>query len=111
MGQKTGLYLTMEFSRDTDLYILDEPISFLDPIMKENFFYFLKEFNINKNKTILIASHILTEIEEITDNIFIIKKGKIIESGNLDTLKEKYKMTLKDIFLTLFEKEKDNVIY
>lgn len=111
MGQKTGLYLTIEFSRDTCFYILDEPTSALDPLMKESFFTFLKEYNIKYGKTILIASHILEEIENLTDNVAIIKNGKIIVSDNLDTLKEKYNKPLKEIFLNIFNQEKDNVIY
>ena len=82
--QKIGLIAALAV--DSDLYIFDEPTSGLDPLMEV---VFQKEVEKLKKagKTILLSSHILSEVERLADRVAIIREGKVIETGTLDELR------------------------
>lgn len=77
LGMKQRLGLALALLNEPDLLILDEPTNGLDPIGIRKFRDLIKEFSA-KGLTILISSHILTEIEQIADFIGIINHGKLI---------------------------------
>lgn len=79
-GNRQKVALVAAFAADSDLYILDEPTSGLDPFMAEIFKNCVAEQK-NNGKSILLSSHILSEVEELCDRVSLIKKGKIIETG------------------------------
>lgn len=79
MGQKLGL-LSM-FLCETPLLILDEPMSGLDPSARIQLKEMINDYK-NQGKTIFFSSHILSDIEEICDNMAIIHDGRIIFSGS-----------------------------
>ncbi|HRR76162.1 MAG: ABC transporter ATP-binding protein [Ruminococcus sp.] len=85
-GNRQKVALVSAFSLDADLYILDEPTSGLDPLMEKTFQECVAEEKA-KGKTILLSSHILSEVESLCDRISIIRKGKIIETGSLDSMR------------------------
>ncbi|MCY9141595.1 ABC transporter ATP-binding protein, partial [Peribacillus frigoritolerans] len=74
------------FSSDADLYILDEPTSGLDPLMERVFQECVMDAK-NEGKSILLSSHILSEVERLCDKVGIIRQGQIIETGTLDELR------------------------
>ena len=74
------------FSSDADLYILDEPTSGLDPLMERVFQECILEAK-NEGKSVLLSSHILSEVERLCDKVAIIREGKIIETGSLNELR------------------------
>lgn len=82
--QKVGLIAAL--SVDSDLYIFDEPTSGLDPLMEQ---VFQEEVETLKEtgKSILLSSHILSEVERLADRVVIIRQGKIVETGTLDELR------------------------
>ncbi|MGD7044392.1 ATP-binding cassette domain-containing protein [Jeotgalibacillus proteolyticus] len=82
--QKTALIAA--FASETDLYILDEPTSGLDPLMENVFQECVLEAKA-AGKSILLSSHILSEVEKLCDKIAIIRQGAIIESGTLEELR------------------------
>src|SRR5690606_24314207 len=85
-GNRQKVALISAFVSDADLYILDEPTSGLDPLM-ENIF---QECVLNAKgagKSVLLSSHILSEVEKLCDRVGIIRQGKIIETGTLDELR------------------------
>ncbi|MBN2220416.1 MAG: ABC transporter ATP-binding protein [Kosmotogaceae bacterium] len=97
-GMKTALYLAIALSTDADLYILDEPTWGLDPIMRDDTLELIRE-KVILGKTVIYTSHIIPEVEKIADEFSIMFSGKIKYTGNLDGIKEKYriiKMPLKD---------------
>jgi ABC-2 type transport system ATP-binding protein len=71
---------------DPDILILDEPTSGLDPIMQEAFIGFMKEEK-KRGKTILLSSHIFSEVDAICDTIAIIKEGKIVSTVKADDIR------------------------
>lgn len=88
MQMKTSLILAL--SHNADLLILDEATSGLDPIARDDILDLLLDFIQDDNKSILISSHILSDLEKIADEIAFIHKGKIIFLENKEDLKEKY---------------------
>ncbi|MFN3691522.1 MAG: ABC transporter ATP-binding protein [Fervidobacterium sp.] len=88
-GQTTQLYFSLVLSQKADLYILDEPTWGLDPIVRNQILDTIRDIPFN-SASVLYTSHILSEVEKITDVVAIMNKGKIIEVGYLDDLKEKY---------------------
>lgn len=85
-GNRQKVALIAAFSSDADLYILDEPTSGLDPLMERVFQECVLEAKA-EGKSVLLSSHILSEVERLCDKVSIIREGKIIESGSLDELR------------------------
>ncbi|ACI30308.1 cereulide export ABC transporter permease ATP-binding protein CesC [Bacillus paranthracis] len=96
-GMKQKLAIVAAFLHDPDILILDEPSTGLDPLMQNILVDFILEEK-KCGKTILISSHIFDEIKDTADTICIIKNGKIVESGDLKTLKSAQKRYLKAYF-------------
>ncbi|MGI5138297.1 MULTISPECIES: ABC transporter ATP-binding protein [unclassified Streptomyces] len=85
-GNRQKVALVAAFSSDVDLLILDEPTSGLDPLMEEVFQRCVEEER-ERGRTILLSSHILSEVEELCDRVSIIRKGRTVESGSLAELR------------------------
>ncbi len=85
-GNRQKVALIAAFSSDADLYILDEPTSGLDPLMERVFQECVLEAK-EARKSVLLSSHILSEVERLCDKVSIIREGKIIETGTLAELR------------------------
>ncbi len=85
-GQRRKLAIVAAFMHDPDILILDEPTSGLDPIMQEVFINFILNEK-EKGKTILLSSHIFSEVDATCDEIAIIKDGKIVDKFITNDLK------------------------
>lgn len=85
-GNRQKVALVAAFASDVDLFLLDEPTSGLDPLMENIFQEYVMEAKEN-GKSILLSSHILSEVEKLCDKVSIIREGKIIESGSLEDLR------------------------
>ncbi|ENH96096.1 ABC transporter ATP-binding protein [Gracilibacillus halophilus YIM-C55.5] len=85
-GNRQKVALVAALASDADLYIFDEPTSGLDPLMERTFQEAVEELK-QKGKTVLLSSHILSEVEQLCDRIGIIKDGEIIETGTLEELR------------------------
>lgn len=86
LGVKRKLAVVTAFMSDPEVLILDEPTSGLDPVMQENFIRFIHEEK-ERGKTILLSSHIFSEIDSTCDRIAIIKDGKIVSEFVANDLK------------------------
>lgn len=86
IGEKRKLAVVAAFMSDPDILLLDEPTSGLDPMMQEVFIDFIREEK-KKGKTILLSSHIFSEVEALCDRITIIKDGKIISTVDAAEIK------------------------
>lgn len=86
LGVKRKLAIVAAFMSDPFVLILDEPTSGLDPVMQEQFIEFIHEEKA-RGKTILLSSHIFSEIDNTCDRIAIIKDGKIVSQFVADDLK------------------------
>lgn len=85
-GNRQKIALISAFASEADLYILDEPTSGLDPLMEKVFQENVKEAKA-AGKSVLLSSHILSEVEKVCDKIAIIREGKIIETGTLSEMR------------------------
>ncbi|PAV28252.1 ABC transporter ATP-binding protein [Virgibacillus profundi] len=85
-GNRQKVALVAAFSSDADLYILDEPTSGLDPLMEQVFQECVIDAK-KAGKSVLLSSHILSEVEKLCDRVGIIRQGKIIETGSLNELR------------------------
>ena len=85
-GNRQKVALVAAFSSDADLYILDEPTSGLDPLMERVFQECVLDVK-NEGKSVLLSSHILSEVERLCDRVAIIREGQIIEAGALDDMR------------------------
>lgn len=102
LGVKRKLAIVAAFMSDPDVLILDEPTSGLDPVMQENFIKFIHEEK-SRGKTILLSSHIFSEIDSTCDRIAIIKDGKIVSEFVADDLKH----ASKKYYMIDFKDEKN----
>ncbi|MFC8271829.1 ATP-binding cassette domain-containing protein [Streptomyces sp. NPDC057271] len=85
-GNRQKVALVAAFASDVDLLILDEPTSGLDPLMEEVFQRCVAEER-ERGRTILLSSHILSEVETLCDRVSIIRKGQTVETGSLADLR------------------------
>lgn len=86
LGVKRKLAIVTAFMSDPDVLILDEPTSGLDPVMQERFVQLIRSEK-ECGKTILLSSHIFSEIDSTCDRIAIIKDGRIVSEFEADSLK------------------------
>ncbi len=88
LGDKRKLAVVSAFMNDPDVLILDEPTSGLDPVMQKVFIDFIIEEK-KRGKTILLSSHIFSEVDATCDRISIIKDGKHVSTFAAESLKNK----------------------
>ncbi|WP_163651822.1 ABC transporter ATP-binding protein [Listeria sp. PSOL-1] len=93
-GNRQKIALVAAFATDAELYILDEPTSGLDPLMEKVFQDCVFEAK-SAGKSILLSSHILSEVEKLCDKIAIIRQGEIIESGSLNDMRHLTRLNLR----------------
>jgi len=103
-GNRQKVALVSAFASDVELYILDEPTSGLDPLLEKVFQDCVQEFK-NKGCSILLSSHIMSEVEKLADSVSIIKEGKIVLNGSMTEIAAKGK-NLEELFLSQYKGEK-----
>ncbi|HTD74550.1 MAG TPA: ABC transporter ATP-binding protein [Steroidobacteraceae bacterium] len=90
-GARMKLALILALSRDAELLVLDEPTLGLDAIARRQLFAELLKFMAGDDRTILISSHQLTDLERFADHAAIMNQGKLLTSGRMDKLVERYR--------------------
>ncbi|MBW8803041.1 MAG: ABC transporter [Catenulispora sp. 13_1_20CM_3_70_7] len=85
-GNRQKVMLVAAFASEVELLVLDEPTSGLDPLMEAEFRACLTEEKA-RGRTILLSSHILSEVEEVCDRVTIVRRGRVAESGTLAELR------------------------
>jgi ABC-2 type transport system ATP-binding protein len=85
-GNRQKIALIAAFAVPADLYILDEPTSGLDPLMEVVFQRELRRAR-ETGATVLLSSHMLSEVEQLCDQVSIIRAGKVVETGTLAELR------------------------
>ena len=81
-GMRQRIKLAQAIAHDPDLLLLDEPLSGMDPLGRRSTIELIKKRG-NSGKTVIVSSHILHEVEEMTDKILLINHGNIIAEGNI----------------------------
>ena len=96
-GMKEKIQLILVMSRRAKLYILDEPLGGVDPTTRD---YIMQTIlsNFGDDSSLLITTHLISDVEKILDEVVFIDKGKIILSGEADKLRAEYGMSINEIF-------------
>ena len=89
-GQRQQLAILLAIGFDPELLILDEPASALDPLARSRFLDLLLSIIQDENRTIIISSHILSDVEKVIDHTIIMQKGKILRDCSFDKLQEEF---------------------
>lgn len=101
-GMQEKVQLVLVMSRKADLYILDEPLGGVDPATRD---YILDTIisNFNKGSSVIISTHLITDIERILDQVIFIDKGEIVLEEDVKDLKKREKASIDEIFRRMFK--------
>ncbi|QKV75007.1 ABC transporter ATP-binding protein [Amycolatopsis sp. Hca4] len=93
-GNRQKVALVAALASDVELLVLDEPTSGLDPLMEEVFREVVAEERERGDRTVLLSSHILSEVEALCDRVTIVRAGRTVESGTLAELRHLGRITI-----------------
>lgn len=101
-GTKEKVQLILVMSREADLYLLDEPIAGVDPAARD---YILNTIitNYNENATIIICTHLISDIERVLDDVVFISYGKIFLTKSVDEIRENEGKSVDALFREVFK--------
>ena len=101
-GMQEKLQLILVMSRDAELYILDEPLGGVDPATRD---YILDTIlsNFSEGASVIISTHLISDIERILDEVIFIDKGNIILTSSADELRAKENASIDEIFRRCFK--------
>ncbi|MEZ3487823.1 MAG: ABC transporter ATP-binding protein [Lachnospiraceae bacterium] len=100
-GAREKVQLVMVMSRDASLYILDEPIGGVDPASRD---YILNTIltNYNENATILLSTHLISDIENILDRVLFLQNGQLVLNAPVDDIRMEQKKSVDMLFREVF---------
>lgn len=98
-GNKMKLMIAGVLSRDTELLIMDEPASPLDPLMRDQLSTMIRDYLLEEEgeRSVFFSTHNIADMESVTDYAIIMADGKIVEEGFVEDLKEKYVLVKGEI--------------
>ncbi len=101
-GTKEKVQLILTMSREVPLYILDEPIGGVDPAARD---YILNTIisNYQEDSTVLISTHLITDVESVLNHIIFLKQGHIVRQGDVDDIREETGMSIDALFREEFK--------
>ena len=91
LGQKRRFMLVLVLAQRPELLVLDEPAGGLDPGVRRQFIELLLEMSTERPMTIVLSSHILSDVERLVDRVAFMKDGRVAGGGELETLRERVK--------------------
>ena len=94
-GNRQKVALVAALASDVELLILDEPTSGLDPLMEQVFREVIRDEKRRGDRTVLLSSHILSEVEALCDRITIIREGRTVETGTLSEMRHLTRTSIK----------------
>ena len=101
-GTKEKVQLILVMSRKAKLYILDEPIGGIDPAARD---YIINTIltNFSDDASLLISTHLISDLEKVLDEVIFLKNGKVVRSGSTDEIRKKTNMSINDLFREEFK--------
>ena len=101
-GTKEKVQLILVMSRNAQLYLLDEPIGGVDPAARD---YILDTIirNYNENATVIISTHLISDIEKVLDEVVFIKEGQIVMHKTVDEIREQTGKSIDSLFREVFK--------
>lgn len=101
-GTKEKVQLILVMSRDAELYILDEPIGCVDPAARDYILHTILT-NYNENATILISTHLITDIENVLDRVLFLQNGHLTLNETVDDIRTKWGKSVDALFREVFK--------
>lgn len=100
-GTREKVQLILVMSRNAELYLLDEPIGGVDPAARD---YILKTIisNYNENASVIISTHLITDVENILDEVIFLKYGCLMLHETVDDIREKHGKSVDALFREVF---------
>lgn len=89
-GQRARVGLTLALAHRPELLVLDEPSSGLDPVVRNDILAAIIRTIADAGKTVLFSSHLLDEVQRVSDMVAVIRSGKLVECGPLENLQTRY---------------------
>lgn len=100
-GTKEKVQLILVMSRDADLYILDEPIAGVDPASRDYILHTIVS-NYNRNASILLSTHLISDVENILDDVVFIKYGSIVLQAGAEQIRQNEHKSIDRFFREVF---------
>ena len=101
-GTREKVQLILVMSRSSDLYLLDEPIGGVDPAARD---YILRTIltNYNDQGSILISTHLISDVEQVLDQVIFLKNGFIALQSSVDDIRAHYQKSVDELFREVFQ--------
>jgi len=101
-GMKEKVQLVLVMSRNADLYCLDEPIGGVDPATRD---YILRTIitNYAEDSTVLISTHLISEVEKVLDEAIFIKQGELVRHSSVEEIRNTYNSSVDALFREEFK--------
>ena len=103
-GMHERLALALTFSRETSLYLLDEPLDGIDPVGKTKVIDAIISMQ-PEGASMLISTHLVKDIERILTDVYFLSRGKIVFTGECDAIREERSQTVEQAYLEVFINE------
>lgn len=100
-GTREKVQLILVMSRDAELYLLDEPIGGVDPAARDYIIQTILK-NYNENASVIISTHLISDVEHVLDQVVFIKNGSIVMQSEVDEIREKYGKSVDGVFREVF---------
>ncbi len=100
-GNKEKVCLILVMSRNAKLYVLDEPIAGVDPAARD---YVISTIinNYNPDATVLISTHLISDIEQVLDEVIFLKQGNVVLQQTVDSIREEHGKSVDELFREVF---------
>lgn len=101
-GTREKLQLILTMSREAKLYLLDEPIGGVDPATRDYILHTIIS-NYNPDATIIISTHLITDVEPILDEVIFLREGRVVLYNSVDNIREEKGKSVDELFREVFK--------
>ena len=101
-GTREKLQLILTMSREAKLYLLDEPIGGVDPATRDYILHTIIS-NYNPDATVIISTHLITDIEPILDEVIFLREGRVVLYNSVDSIREEKGKSVDELFREVFK--------
>jgi ABC-2 type transport system ATP-binding protein len=101
-GMLARTLIMLTFSRRVKLYLLDEPIGGIDPLARQKILQTILA-GMNEESSVLLATHLVNEVETILDDVFFLNKGRLLAADSAENIREQRGKSIMEYYLEVFE--------